>query len=418
MVTYVKTRKFVALSGFSFLCIFFQLVSTGCKESYRPTTLLQSQYIYYEPDYNKIGLKATRDSLHFSLPDDFYHLINSFNVFQDGGTTYAAFLNKMSHSICIYNVKTGNLERRIYLHDSLVGKKMNNVTTYCWKLDTILTATRHGLYVMDSSGAIKSSIKLLEEKGRKHLGSDFLSSLFQTRLDNTAPPFFDGDILYSSIRPAYATSRSLSAQQNLRLVYCFNKKEEKPSLIYSFPKVYQEGYFGYYYLNFSYCINEKREFVMSFSADPNMYVTDLVDTSRSFWGRSQQQVADIKPFAGEVVEDRREEGDHYAKSGRYGPVFYDQAHKRYLRLFTTGSSRIRQDRQDTTKAASKGYVLIFDDSFRIIGESELPSGISFVQLFITPEGAIYTRTNYNDEKAIHFVRLEYVDERRTNLTEK
>jgi hypothetical protein len=174
-------------------------------------------------------------------------------------------------------------------------------------------------------------------------------------------------------------------------------------LYYQLPEIYQENLYGYSFLDYSYCHNDRGNFVFSFAADTNIYETNLKDYHVAYYGKSRFQAGPIKPV---TKEDLRRDDSYklYALRDSYGPIFYDPYKKRYL----------RQAKQKITEAdflakntSKKRTVIIFNEQFKIIGESETDDQFSFSSIFFTESGGIYARVNPGDEHALHFARLVY-----------
>ncbi|MRG47686.1 DUF4221 domain-containing protein [Chitinophaga sp. SYP-B3965] len=379
------------------------LICKGCKEEPK-SNLVESSYEYIDPEYDQVSIEATPDSLHFLLSDHFYSSLRSFNAFSSGDSTYVSFFNKQARAIGIYDVENQRVAGYVELADSIIGKRMDNVTVFCYNFDTILVATKTKLFLIDSSGKILSSFKLFGDylaskdlQGQKRLTT-------QINLDNTKPPVFKDNVLYSAIRPAYYTNRTLSAQRRTHIAYAIDLRGNKASLLYNFPRSYWEKYFGYYFIDFYFCRNDKEDFIISFSGDSNIYATDLAGISHSFTGKSNLLKGDISPL-GRETDSSVVEIKHFMSSDKYGPIYFDTYRKRYLRAALQGNQG--DDQTSSRKEEINQSILVFDEKFKIIGESKLPGDISLRHMFITPNGKIYARTRMRDEYRIHFVRLEY-----------
>lgn len=366
---------------------------------------MESSYQYLVPDYDQVALTATADTLHFPLHSDFYNKVKSFNTFTTGGKQYISFYNQQARAICIYSVENQEFVKNIHLKESIIGKRVDNVSVYAHSFDSILVTTKPQLYLIDSTGRVKSKFELLPDQVAKERQAKKNGLTTQISLGSTKPAIFRNGALYSAVRPAYQNSRSLSAQKRMHLIYSIDLSGQEASLLYNFPKAYWENYFGYYFLEFHYCINQQGDFIVSFAGDPNIFVTNLTDTSRAFPGKSRSLTKGIMPL-GREVDSVRVETDHYDTNDKYGPIYADLYHKRYLRVARKSKYK---DNLKTIKNDSLQFLIVFDENYKIIGESYVPKDIILRQLFITLTGEIYARVKNDDEYVIHFVRLEYIE---------
>ena len=100
--------------------------------------------------------------------------------------------------------------------------------------------------------------------------------------------------------------------------------------------------------------------------------------------------------------------ENYLLRDSYGPIYFDPYAKRYLRVARSSISKADVDAKIRIK---KQHLIIFDDQFKIIGESPVNDSMYLHMVFFTKEGNIYARTNAKDEYALHFVRLVYNDKK-------
>jgi hypothetical protein len=146
--------------------------------------------------------------------------------------------------------------------------------------------------------------------------------------------------------------------------------------------------------------------VYSFWADTLIYETDLADYNISYYGKSSFQKAVNTPMSKEELLIK----DNFIKYGAkdcYGAIYFDKTTKRYLRVSKSGLTDRTQ--YNTARNKRKQRLIIFDENFKIIGESFIPEDISLNELFITSAGGIYARTNVKDEYAINFAKLQFND---------
>ena len=171
------------------------------------------------------------------------------------------------------------------------------------------------------------------------------------------------------------------------------------------PSLYRENLYGYSFLEYSSCVNDQGNFVFSFPADTNIYETNLTGLNNAYFAKSRFQTSTIASVAQSTIDSGQGRKEYYLRDS-YGTIYYDPHHKRYLRF---AKQKIRESDYLANKKERKRSVIIFNEDFKIIGESAVADSLGFKTIFITPKGSIYIRTNAGDEQALHFVRLEYSD---------
>jgi hypothetical protein len=197
--------------------------------------------------------------------------------------------------------------------------------------------------------------------------------------------------------------KSIKALREWKVIYEFDLQHEKSHYYYHLSGLYQNNLYGYHFLDYNFCFNDKNRFVISFPADTVLYESNLADYHKSYFARSQYQKLAISPVSKEVLENG-EELKAYATRDSYGPVYFDPHRKYYLRL---AKQKMSERNYMAKSGKRKQTVLILNENFKIIGESDFSNDISFDSLFFTDDGQMYARVNASDEYALHFIRLQY-----------
>jgi hypothetical protein len=373
--------------------LFFCLFSSGCKTK---TETTDAKYSYISPDYNLVRLHVLPDTLTYQLNEQTYNAVKSFNIFSHNDIDFISFYDDRSASINIYNFHSRVLAKKISIKDCFHGRKLYKTTVYTKNFDSIFITNKATLFLMDSSGNFKKSIDFLENPpyAWAHFG-------------NTAPVVFKDDLVLAGVRP-YVKDKSLKALKDWKVLYGFNLQNDKAILYYHLPSIYQNNLFGYQFLDYSYCYNSKGNFVFSFPADSNVYETNLRDYHIAYFARSRFQDQPIQPVPKEDLSNSENAFRSYLLRDSYGPIYFDPYAKRYLRV---AKKRISKADYDSKNRRKKQRLLIFNDFFKIIGESEIDNSILLGSLFFTTDGKIYARINAEDEYALHFVRITYSDDK-------
>jgi hypothetical protein len=347
-------------------------------------------YTYIKPSYSDIKLLPQADTLHFLLGERTYNAIKSFNYFKHNGAAFISFYDRGSKSINIYNFLSENLVNRIPLRKWVNSSKLDKASVYIKNFDSIFVTTNKALYLLDSTGAVKKRIDFPNDPDK--LGY----------FSNTTPAVINGNLLYIGIKP-FIDEKSLKAHKEWRVLYGIDIQHGSKKRYYSLPDIYQKNLYGYAFLEYSYCFNARGHFVFSFAADTNIYETDLNDYHIAYYGKSRFQNASILPVTKEDL--RREDSfKFYSLRDSYGPIFFDPYKKRYLR---EAKQKKGEAEYLANTSGKKRSIIIFNEDFKIIGESEINGDFSLSSVFFTPDGRIYTRVKISDEHALHFVRLAY-----------
>lgn len=380
------------MSNKSFVYTFFLLVclfSLSCEQ--RKTPLFR----YQPPEYNNLQILPTKDTIRFALDENTYNNIRAFNCFVDKGKEYVSFYDKVSLSVNIYEVSSKRFIKRVSLKQSLPGRPLEKRTSvYCKNLDSLFVINNIFLYLLDNKGILRDSVVF-----------DAGPILAFPGFDKKKPPVFRGTALYLGAVPYLSTSkkRELRKWENL---YTVDLTTKKTKLTYPLPDVYMDSIYSSYFIENSYCVNDKGRFVFSFAADTNIYETDLNDYNMAYYGKSHLQNSAITGIRPGEIKEPDDLLKSYLIRYSYDAIYYDLFNKRYLRI---AEQKISDEDYRSNNRDKNKSVIIFNDAFKIVGETNIDSTLSWNTVFFTKNGDCYVRTNANDEQAINFVRMEYIE---------
>lgn len=384
------------------ILLFYTIICLWCAHACNEPEMKRITYDIQKPNYDSIDIYPTADTIHFPLSGDMNNAIRSLNLFSEKGIEYISFHDRRSESVQIYQLNSRVLIKSFSLKLLFPGKELYKTTVYCKNFDTIVVTNFNHLYLFDSSGNLTKSLSFL--KRPKYAWATF---------ENTTPPVFKGNILYTGVRP-YVNETSFKALREWKVIYDFNMSESKVVLHYHLPETYQTNIYGYHFMDYSYCYNDRGNFVFSFPADTNIYESDLSSYHVAYFAKSQFQNELIEPVEKEELASKVGFFRSYLTRDSYGPVYYDRFNKRYLRV---AKSKIEEADYDRNKLKPQ-RLIVFDDRFKIIGESNIDKEIALSYLFFTKNGQIFARTKTADEYALHFVRLSYshIEQPKSHLT--
>ncbi len=360
----------------------------------------RSEYIPIAPEYGRVGIVVLQDTISFPLTEHTYNRVKPFNLFTEKGITYIAFYDKRSVSINIFEYKTRKNITVIPILGLFPSKDLRKVSAYVSCFDSIFIATVNKLTLIDSTRKAYRSIGFLRNP-----------KLSLAEIATDAPPVVRDGHFYTAVG-SYADGNSPSSVRKWRLVYDFDLGANSASLLYHYPERYSDRLYGSVFLDQSYCINDSGRFVFSFMADSCIYETNFAQHHKAYLAKSRHQNGDIEGFSEAELKDPKRKLKNVLIRDTYSSIYFDAHRKRYLRVMRSGISEAAFDARVRTKPTR---LIILDEKFRIIGESDVPSGISTSALFFSPDGEIYARVNERDEHAIHFVRLSYSDEKEPEM---
>lgn len=350
----------------------------------------EPQPVYQAPTYGTMALHPTTDTINLPLAQGATTGLGSISYFSLNNNSYVATFDKSTFTLTFYTFPSGNIIKAIPLKKWLTGIKLEKPSVCVRNFDSIVICTRTHIVLLDTNSRIKNKIEI--PKGQS------------LAFANETPCVIKGQVLYTNNIKAVAEN-SLPALKRYKLIEGFDLAQNDQKSYYNLPKVYTSDYYGYSFLRYGYCVNEKGNFVFSFPADTSLYETNLEGFHKSYNARSKFQTEDIKPVSKKDIEDGQ---SYYEYSIRYsyGPVFYDPAKKWYLRMAKQKLSDSAVYAKNRTRSRS---MMILDQNFRIISEEPAPDHIDLYSLFFTKDGQLFARVDNNRKPFVSLVRVEYAD---------
>ena len=383
----INYNRFLRKYGCLSICVIILFSSVGCEKK---KVLAKAVYKHVDRIDRGIKLVEHSDTLHFPLPPHTSNRISSFNCFKKDTINYIFFYDRGTKTMNIYDFHSGKLIKQTPLRSWIKSDNLDKATAYVRNFDSIYVATQNSFFLLDSSGTIKSKIRLTGKLDQP------------ASINNISPLVFVKNEIYVGMERT-ADEQSIRAQQEYEVLYGLDTENEIKKRYYSLPDIYQKSLYGYSFLNYGYCLNDKGNFVFSFAADTNIYETNLSDYHMAYSCKSKFQSGDITPI---TKEDLKKTNSYkiYSLKDSYGAIFFDPYKKRYLRQAKQKMSEADYKSHEVRKKRS---IIFMDKDFQIIGESEKPESFSFESIIFMDNGEIYGRANGMDMHALHFVRLSY-----------
>lgn len=348
-------------------------------------------YIYQGPDYSAISLEVGTDTLELMLDSTSFRSIESVHYFKDGVSSYISYFDKHALCVNVYNFATKSIVKKVDLKKILNTRKIKRTSAYLLNWDTIVIINNlTQVYLSDSSETIYDSVKLQSKP--------FLSL---SDITNSTPPIFKEGNLYLTSLP-YISRNNSSGLSQWRVLYKIDFDKREAHLIGNLPPTYYSNSFTIQFFQSSYCpYNEG--LILSFPADTNIYKLTNHNLTIGFNGKSQWQKSEI------VMEQKDASGPSqktFLLSDSYSSMIVDSYNNRYIRIYQPKLS-ISDYRNRIWK--KKSSAIVFDSSFRIIGESWLPTELDTQCFFFDETGKLYVRYKSELTDAIRFVPLIFVN---------
>ena len=330
----------------------------------------------------------------FILSDD-THLQNQFFV-----------LSGIDNSLQIYDWKTGKIQSKKILPKEGPNGVGDAGSLMVKSLDSIfvLSDFQFKLYQLDRNYNVVKSYSLLEMEGGK---PSYGKGMFPASKRFCKIGFFENKVylggypLISALKEDFylkgATSLSLNLKNN-KIKYL---TKFPPSYIKRFRQgkiiISQQTYPS---LTYNYA---KKQMVISHMTDENLEAFDLSnETSNYYFAGSNEQ--NNFTWASKNISEK-EEFKYFTKQPYFSGVYYDNYRKVYYRIF-----------EKPNPAKVDGYdgepwtipsIIIINENFEKIGETEIPKEYSLTSIIIAKEGP-YLRKYVPDEDKMVFTLFELV----------
>lgn len=368
----------------------FLLTLASCEND---EVVVGSTYHFIQPQYDHAGMQPGGDTIRVNFGDTLNHKAKSLNLFNVSGTDYLSIFDDYSDLITIFNIEQNRIVTQFPITRFIDNKKPFYSTIYIRNFDSILIFSYKQVQIFDTSGRTKAAFDFKKRFNKLPVFSFF---------DNRNPVSFAENKIYTSIRP-YDNDTMLKDLREAKAIYEFDFNRKGVKTYYNLPESYHSRLFGFPLLRSSYCLNDKKQFILSFAADSNIYVTNLADFHLEFYAKSRYQINDItSPTINEVWEN--DGFINYLLNDAYGAIYYDNFKCRYLRV---AEHKINIDEFKSRERRHYQSIIIMDSTFKIIGESKIDKNINLDKVIITSTGKIYAHLISNPKGTVSFVSLNY-----------
>ena len=344
--------------------------------------------------------------LSFPIDSATEHFHDSEELLTLDGKTYLTFLNKYNTTLYIYDLHSSQLSRKIKYKvngpngigdPEHIGHVMRNFDTV-YLVDNF----KGQLYCTTSDGVIFKKIDLTAKYPRR-----LANPIISTEL---APSIWNDHVYISGQGISYAPDDTL-----VRNLYQLDLHSDNVLMQINRPAFYNQAYWGNYYMyQFAFCIDQRNNrLVYGFAADPHTYSLDLVSGHRdsAFIG---SRYFDHIPA---MNSSRRHKADKHAvmEYGLTTPCLlemrYDPTTRLYYRLVIAKpfSKEEYNDPNRAKKYPKQFSVIIFDSTFKKLGETLLPKGKYMMDTFLSSGGCLYfPLMKQKNEDQLQFQRLKLI----------
>ncbi|GAB5522615.1 MAG: DUF4221 domain-containing protein [Roseivirga sp.] len=171
---------------------------------------------------------------------------------------------------------------------------------------------------------------------------------------------------------------------------------------FEYQNLYSKGYLKKWtdpYIKISYDVNEQEKLlVFSLPIEDSIFSIDVQGRKTSHFAKAKNSKS-TRPFSGDVMNPKQT-SKHYMLNDSYGYILYDKYRNYYYR-FTEKVAKEMINKYGTDIYVRKFGIIVMNEDFEIIGETdELFTG-SFPSIFVGKKG-IYNMLASSDESKMFF----------------
>lgn len=193
-------------------------------------------------------------------------------------------------------------------------------------------------------------------------------------------------------------------------------EKEEYRFIGAYPEIYAHNNMGslnYWYPNMCRGKDKGEVIVLGFRASPEMLVYSLT-TGESRFESVKSVYADTIPLP--LTEKGRDYFNdsysyyYYAQYSHYGPIIYDPWRNVYYRFVGIGLNDWNLSPDPLLQNKKKWSVMVFDESFKKLGEQYLGDKYNVFHHFVSPDG-LYVLNKDGNENVASYSLFKYIKDR-------
>lgn len=185
-----------------------------------------------------------------------------------------------------------------------------------------------------------------------------------------------------------------------------NFQENKWEFIGGYPDLYAQNNMGSlnYWVPFICGNPEENKILIAYSASPSIQIYS-VENQTSEYVSIKSIYADTIPLPlTEKGRDYFSDADSYynfAQYSHYGPLCYDRWRKLYYRFVGIGLNDWNLEKSPLLQNRKKWSIMVFDHSFKKIGEKTIGDKYNIIYHFVSPEGLYILNKDKNEDIATY-----------------
>lgn len=361
------------------LFISIVLLFTQCKA--------KSNYVEFKTNHINANIDYTVTHKNIQLPDSAN--FDQFIAYQQDTNLTIVYFNYHSNTIDFINFNQNKFLKSIPLNTSEfpLEENINVGSIYSKNQDSILLLTENYFVIIDSVGKIiyKDAVNLdLQNNTYKKNIFENLSKSFSIYAYNNKIYFPQRSYQYS-LRTKEFYNTPVEAYIDLGT----NATHELPL---KYPALYTDNFYGY--LDFCYREAHDSLGILSFMADPNIYIYNYNKNNYAIVGGKSSYQEKIKPLKKEYKNNSNRLIEYYVTSPFYSKILWDKYRKLYYRFFYNGLNIKNIDGTYNCFADKDIILMIFDNNFNLLKEIKLTSHTyTDTRAFVAKEGLFLPKQN-------------------------
>lgn len=316
-----------------------------------------------------------------------------YQVIEEDTIEYLLIYNKRISGIEVFNLDENSYEKTIKIPLDGPDAPSSPESFFALSLDSIfiLSPRSWSLTLYDGNGFKQYKHRFIENVKSEVDRSNF-SNIYV--IYNNWAYRIGNSIYFPTVEQSPLSD--LDRYKKSKLVQSFNLKTKETDFHYGYPDLYENKNYGHLTINHFRTLNNQKKFVHSFSADPNIYLTDYNNLNESFFGGTKLFEGPTELSNSNRDRDNSEYQQARMTSTFYRGILFDKYRNIYYR-FAVGPGNKKSPLHQSRYFADIS-VIVLDANLNWIGETLLNSNTySYKFWFVTKEGLCISKSHpFND----------------------
>lgn len=336
---------------------------------------------------SKFFIETIALTLDDSTSNEFYRV----QYVHEFGNDFLFVLNSLTKSLDVYDLRSGNLNKRIYYPvDGPNGISSIVQGFYYHNDDSIFLFPQgrlNGSLLLDIKGDVKSVIKPPAIETEKFGIINHVST-------SANPSFFHNNMIYLSRYPLFDLQNpsNINSTYPLGVKYDLTKNLILMDSTIVYPEFYMNNIWSTFDLTFSR-VFDGESFIFSWPLlDQLLKIKYGGNEVESYLAKSKKDNSKSKPFS--MRPSDKMEDEVSLSNLRYGEILYDEYSRLYYRIVYHPLKHYTNETFPTHRQARDFSVLVLDKNFNLLQEVSFPGKKYLVfNAFVGPKGLYLTRNN-------------------------